>query len=173
MFARSCNRAIRRFSTVPNVTLESVVSMQEPTLSMMESMLESIVEVQNPAMDELSLEASGAAQLGENTMFGPEAAIPDSPFEMIKQVLAEPYTVITPMFPDTDAVDRSLFTIDCSQFDMKQLDHGVMNLMKQTYDEQGIVYLTNTNLTSLVQQGKWARVLVGNNMVEYTGGANP
>jgi len=173
MFARSCNRAIRRFSTVPNVTLESVVSMQEPTLSMMESMLESIVEVQNPAMDELSLEASGAAQLGENTMFGPEAAIPDSPFEMIKQVLAEPYTVITPVFPDTDAVDRSLFTIDCSQFDMKQLDHGVKNLMKQTYDEQGIVYLTNTNLTSLVQQGKWARVLVGNNMVEYTGGANP
>jgi len=147
--------------------------MQEPTKSMMEAVLESFVEAQNPAIDELSLEASGAAQLGENTIFGPEVAILDSPFEMIKQVLAEPYTVITPIFPDTDAVDRSLFTIDCSQFDMKQLDHGVKNLVKQTYDEQGIVYLTNTNLTSLVDQGKWARVLVGDNMVEYTGGANP
>lgn len=176
MFARSCNRAMRRFSTVPNMTLESVANsmLQEPTVSVVESMLESIAEAHNPAIDELSLEASGAELLGENTVFGPEIDIPDVPCGMIKQVLAvEPYTVIRPMFPDTDAVDRSLFTIDCNQVDMKQLNPDVVNLMKQTYHDQGIVYLCNTNLTQLGDMQNWAKVLVGQADVEYTGGANP
>jgi len=173
MFARSCSRATRRFSTVPNVTLESVASTIEPSMRVMESVLGSISELHNPAINELSLEASGARQLGEHTIFGPETAVLDSPFEVIKQVLSEPYTVIRPMFPDTDAVDRSLFTINCSQFDMKQLDNAVRSLMKQVYHEQGIVYLTDTNLTNLADMGNWARVLVGESMVEYTGGANP
>lgn len=88
-----------------------------------------------------------------------------------------PYTVIEPKFQWEEMNlprQPERFTIDCTGRDMKS---RVMNLdlideMHEIFDAHGLVYLTNTGLTSLQDMRSWATVILANEIV-YTGGANP
>lgn len=72
------------------------------------------------------------------------------------------------------AVDE--YTIDCSEYamDASDLDHGseLGERMRATYDRVGLVHLTNTALTELVDMRAAAKLVIDAEM-SYEGGANP
>ena len=73
-------------------------------------------------------------------------------------------------------LDASQYIIDCSRFSMSESDltrgSELGRLMQDAYDRVGLVHLTNTGLTDLVDMRAAAKLIVGDEM-KYDGGANP
>jgi hypothetical protein len=76
----------------------------------------------------------------------------------------------------TVPLDAGEFTIDCSDLaiDVRELDHDseLGRRMRETYDRVGLVHLTNTGLTDLVDMRTAAKLIIDAEM-PYDGGANP
>ncbi|MEM7281058.1 MAG: TauD/TfdA family dioxygenase, partial [Pseudomonadota bacterium] len=74
------------------------------------------------------------------------------------------------------AIEPSLFTIDCSQYKMDESDLQATSelaaRMNQMFDDIGLVYLVNTGLSDLQKMRLFAKLVVENEM-RYEGGANP
>jgi len=75
--------------------------------------------------------------------------------------------------PPLDAAD---FTIDCGEYRMDDgdlaADSELALRMRATFDRVGLVHLTNTGLTDLVDMRAAAKLVIDSEM-EYEGGANP
>jgi len=87
------------------------------------------------------------------------------------------YDIIEPIFqwPEMNMPENpERFVIDCSGRNMKSkvLNLDLIDEMHEVFENEGIVYLTNTGLTSLQDMRSWATVILANEIV-YTGGANP
>lgn len=76
----------------------------------------------------------------------------------------------------TPAVDPARFTIDCAAYTMNEADLSpgseLAQRMNETFDDVGLVYLINTQLSDL-QQMRLAAKLVVENEMHYEAGANP
>ena len=76
----------------------------------------------------------------------------------------------------TAPLEAAEFTIDCTDFamDASDLTHGseLGELMRATYARVGLVHLTNTGLTDLVDMRAAAKLIIDAEM-PYDGGANP
>merc|ERR1719499_804538 len=87
----------------------------------------------------------------------------------------EPYKVIQPVFQwSPEPFPKERFTIDCSNKDLssKATNQDLVKQIRDTYDECGLVHLTNTGLSCHQQMREWATAIV-EKRVEYKGGANP
>lgn len=87
----------------------------------------------------------------------------------------EPYKVIQPVFQWTEEpFPAKRFTIDCSNKDLssKATNTDLVKQIRDTYEDCGLVHLTNTGLTCHQQMRQWATSIV-TKQVEYQGGANP
>jgi len=83
------------------------------------------------------------------------------------------YTLIQPVFQmQEEPLDKSLFTIDCTGYDMTVEQPEIVERMHQVFQDVGLVYLTNTGLTELQDMRKYAKIILQDEVV-YTGGANP
>jgi len=76
----------------------------------------------------------------------------------------------------TAPLDPAEFTIDCSEFAVDthdiQHDSELGRRMREVYDRVGLVHLTNTGLTDLVDMRSAAKLIIDAEM-PYDGGANP
>ncbi len=76
----------------------------------------------------------------------------------------------------TAPIDRDEFTIDCAPYPMKASEltpnSDLAVRMRETYDRVGLVHLTNTGLTELVDMRAAAKLIIDTEM-NYDGGANP
>ncbi len=76
----------------------------------------------------------------------------------------------------TAPLDASQYTVDCSDraMDASDLARGsdLAVQMRDTYDRVGLVHLTNTGLTELVDMRAAAKLIIDDEM-SYEGGANP
>lgn len=76
----------------------------------------------------------------------------------------------------TPYLDAAVFHIDCSDYAMDagdlQLDSELAQRMRRTYDDVGLVLLTNTRLTDVSAMRSFAKIIMDAEMV-YEGGANP
>lgn len=74
------------------------------------------------------------------------------------------------------SIDPASYTIDCSDFAMDATDlrrgSQLAARMRETYDRVGLVHLTNTGLTDLVDMRSAAKLIIDDEMA-YEGGANP
>ncbi|MGA9275838.1 TauD/TfdA family dioxygenase [Ilumatobacter sp.] len=73
-------------------------------------------------------------------------------------------------------LDAAEYTIDCGGYPMDPAglahDGELGRRMRETFDRVGLVHLTNTGLTELVDMRAAAKLVVGREM-KYVGGANP
>jgi len=72
----------------------------------------------------------------------------------------------------TAPLDPAEFTIDCSEFAVDTHDSELGRRMREVYDRVGLVHLTNTGLTDLVDMRSAAKLIIDAEM-PYDGGANP
>jgi hypothetical protein len=76
----------------------------------------------------------------------------------------------------TPAVTSDVYEIDCSRFAMNEADlvpdSELATLMRHTFDDVGLVHLTNTRLTDLGEMRLFAKIVLEAEM-EYRAGANP
>merc|ERR1712224_296055 len=81
-----------------------------------------------------------------------------------------PYEIIEPVFqwPEMNLPENpERFAIDCSGRNMKSkvLNLDLIDEMHEVFENEGIVYLTNTGLTSLQDMRSWATVILANEIV--------
>jgi hypothetical protein len=91
--------------------------------------------------------------------------------------LNRPLGVIEPSWwTGAPAIDPQNNEIDCSSFAMNENDlepgSDLARFMRQTFDNVGLVHLTNTGLTDLAQMRLFAKIVLESEM-EYRAGANP
>mmetsp|Transcript_39371 Transcript_39371/g.124961 ORF Transcript_39371/g.124961 Transcript_39371/m.124961 type:complete len:391 (+) Transcript_39371:142-1314(+) len=122
------------------------------------------------ALGQLRAARQLAAAAGSRGMFGGGA--PGGRFMMPGFWVAAP--AIIPSFRDGgDKIPVEAFTIDCSPYTLSpDPEQEVAERMLQTFDQLGVVRLTNTRLSNVEHMRNYAQVVVKKQM-KYEGGANP
>lgn len=113
--------------------------------------------------------ASRAASLRPQTraMYGGRAP------GMMQGFWVQPPAIIPKFWTGKDAVNTDEFTIDCAPYRPEEKPCAeLVDRMKQTFRDRGVMRLTNTGLTDIAHMKNYAEVVLERRM-KYEGGANP